>query len=373
MPKPHYFIGLMSGTSADGVDAALIEISQNNIKLIDFLTHQLPSELKQTLIQLNSQPNIALHTLCSLQKNVADVFSLGTLELLKRNNLQASDIQAIGSHGQTIFHAPEIPMSLQIGHPAFIAKTTGITTVADFRVDDMALGGQGAPFAPAFHHRLFANGSDTFVINIGGIANMSYIPAVTSQQKVLGWDTGPGNALMDDICQNHLKLDYDPNGINAQKGRIQPALLKHLLAHPYFTLSAPKSTGRDTFHSEWVNSMLSEHSIEINHFDLLATLCEVTAISISQQIKTINLNTTEKANVWIVGGGAHNDFLVSRIQQHLPKHMVASSQNNNMNPDAIEAMMFAWLAEQRLHNKTVQLSAVTGANRDAVLGGIWHP
>lgn len=363
----------MSGTSADGVDVALVEINNNHICLKDYLSNPLSSHLKRSLVELNVNSTLSLEQFCLLEKDVADVFSLATQNILERNHLEPQDIAAIGSHGQTIFHAPEIPMSLQIGHPAFIAKSTGITTVADFRIDDMALGGQGAPFAPAFHHKLFANHSDVFAVNIGGIANISFIPKHLSHANLVGWDTGPGNGLMDDICQTQLKIDYDPNGLNARQGKINTLLLNTMLKHPYFERIAPKSTGRDTFQLDWLNSLLTEQNTIIDTKDLLATLCELTAISIAQQIKSITLDSSSKTPVWIVGGGAHNDYLLERIQHHLPNYSVASSLEANFNPDAIEAMMFAWLAHERLHNTPIPLSKVTGASRDAVLGGIWHP
>ncbi|WP_321324842.1 anhydro-N-acetylmuramic acid kinase [Thiomicrorhabdus sp.] len=377
MPQNNYFIGLMSGTSADGVDAALIKMNQQNInqqhiELIDFISEPLPAELKQNLIALNTKPVMHLQHLALLQKQVADIFSQTTLTLLKKNHLKPEQITAIGSHGQTIYHAPEIPMSIQIGHPAFIAKTTGITTVGDFRIDDMALGGQGAPFAPVFHHQLFANNSPTFVINIGGIANISCLNSNSESKEIIGWDTGPGNALMDDVCQKQLGIQYDPSGQNASQGKINLKLLEHLLTHPYFKLKAPKSTGRETFHTDWVDTLLTEKNIKINTHDLLATLCELTAKTIAQQIQILDISTAVKTPTWIVGGGAYNDFLISRIQAHLPDCTVASSFQKGINPDAIEAMMFAWLAQQRIENNPIDLAKVTGAKRNGVLGAIWH-
>ncbi|GAB6069413.1 anhydro-N-acetylmuramic acid kinase [Thiomicrorhabdus hydrogeniphila] len=373
MKQKHYFVGLMSGTSADGVDAALIEINQDKLTLIDFISEPLPIELKNALIALNTQPTVHLHALCALQKQVADIFSQTTLKLLNQCKLETKQITAIGSHGQTIYHAPDIPMSIQIGHPAFIAKQTGITTVGDFRIDDMALGGQGAPFAPAFHSQLFASDAPTFVVNIGGIANISYLAPKPDDMQILGWDTGPGNALMDDICQKQLHIAYDPCGQNARNGSIHTALLSTLLNHPYFELSAPKSTGRETFHTDWIQTIIVENNLNISTQDLLATLCELTAVTIAQQIQTVTIEEpTDKTPVWIVGGGAFNDYLISRIQAHLPQYKVTSSTKNQVNPDAVEAMMFAWLAHQRLQQKTVPLALVTGAKRNGVLGAIWH-
>ena len=378
--KPELFIGLMSGTSADGIDAALIEIEPQGITLRGFISPQLPPALKQQLICLNDSPSIHLQTLCQLSADIAQQLVQTSRQLLKKQGLTAEDITAIGSHGQTIYHAPEIPMTLQIGHPAFIAKQTHIQTVADFRVDDMALGGQGAPFAPAFHQELFQNRSPCFVVNIGGIANISYLPSsehpVTTPQ---GYDTGPGNGIMDEVCQNAFHQPYDKGGELAAQGAIQQNLLDHLLAHPYFSQPQPKSTGRDIFNEHWLNQCLSTLENSISDTDLLSTLNELTALSISTEIKNVilqeGLTKLETIPVWIVGGGAFNNQLMQRIQYHLAQAncQVQSSQEMGTNPNAIEAMMCAWLAKQRVENRAVNLSKVTGASRDTVLGGIWHP
>lgn len=370
MDKPEYFIGLMSGTSADGVDAALIRIEQNQIHLESFTEFPIPSDLKQTLVALNHTPSIELQQLCQLQKEIAELFSKATLKLLKTAEISASQITAIGSHGQTIFHAPDIPMTLQIGHPAFITKQTGITTVADFRVDDMALGGQGAPFAPVFHQELFANDKACFAVNIGGIANISYLPEKQSAKPISGWDTGPGNALMDELCQKAFACQYDKNGDLAKQGKVHKELLQTLQQHPYLNKPAPKSTGRETFCLDWVSEVIEQQKIKIETIDLLATLSEFTAITIADQIKTIG-NGDE--DIWIVGGGAFNPDLINRIQAQLERHSVLPSQSNNIDPNAVEAMMCAWLAMKRVNNDTVALSSVTGADRDCVLGAIWHP
>ena len=365
----------MSGTSADGVDAALIKSTNHQIQLIDFIATELPPHLKQALLKLNDNPKIHLEELCSLHKQVADSFISATQTLLSQNSLAVEEITAIGSHGQTIYHAPDIPMTLQIGHPAFIAKKTGISTVADFRVDDMALDGQGAPFAPAFHKALFSQENPCFVVNIGGIANVSCLPGKQDNLKVIGWDTGPGNALMDEFCQTELNISYDPSGENARQGNIHTKLLSEMLQHPYFLATYPKSTGRDTFHAKWIKSLLSELNIEISAIDLLATLCELTAQSIAQQIESVTYSSKDDKplSVWIVGGGAYNDYLLERLQFHLKSYRVASSDLTDINPNAVEAMMCAWLAEQRLNNQPIELASVTGAKRNAVLGGIWHP
>ncbi len=383
-PHSQYFIGLMSGTSADGVDAALVEFKGGEILLHDFISPELPPPLKQQLIQLNQTASLSLEQLAQLSFDLAQQFSQATQQLLTKNGLQAKDITAIGSHGQTIYHAPHIPMTLQIGHPAFIAKTTQIQTVGDFRVDDMALSGQGAPFAPAFHHVMFETDTPCFVVNIGGIANISYLPAKHRGGGIisLGYDTGPGNALMDEICQHYFKLPFDKAGKLAKQGTPHQALLDQLLSHPYFALAHPKSTGRETFNVNWLNEQIAvvlsrfQDSTPISPIDLISTLNRFTAVTIANEIHNIvqQQNLTQHTNipVWIVGGGALNPQLIQSIQQ-LTSYNVQSTEAIGLNPNAIEAMMCAWLAKQRVDNQAVALSTVTGAKRDAVLGGLWHP
>jgi anhydro-N-acetylmuramic acid kinase len=381
--KSCLYIGLMSGTSADGVDAALVQIKPDKIQLIDFISPSLPEALKHSLLALNDSPTLSLEQFSQLSFDIALQFSQAAQTLLVKNNLHANEIQAIGSHGQTIYHAPHIPMSLQIGHPAFIAKTTGIQTVADFRVDDMALGGQGAPFAPAFHQVLFEEDQACFVVNIGGIANISYLPGNSHPNPApIGYDTGPGNALMDEVCQQFFDRGFDENGELAKQGEVDNKLLSQLLTHPYFLKAHPKSTGRETFNQSWLEEMIQhyEHSsgITVGKQDLLSTLCELTVCTIATEIKKVTTEHSQeesslKTAVWIVGGGAYNEHLLSLLQNQLPQYQVKSSTAKQINPNAIEAMMCAWLAQQRIALKTIPLSAVTGAKRDAILGGHWLP
>jgi len=376
--KPRYFIGLMSGTSVDGVDAALIACTDNQIRLVEMIDHPLPTHLKKQLIQLNRNPTLSLDTLCQLEHDVAIEFVKATQTLLTQAQFAASDITAIGSHGQTIFHAPNIPMSLQIGHPAFIAKHTGIDTVADFRVDDMAVGGQGAPLAPSFHKQLFKSQQACYVVNIGGIANVSYLESSKTLKKepesdlVYGFDTGPGNALMDEICQQKFEMAFDKSGNISKSGHVQPALLNRLLKHPYFKERFPKSTGRETFNTLWLKTQLADYANPITDEDLLATLCEFTAQSIQVGIQQLAEDVNALAgDVWIVGGGAYNQHLIDRIQQALPEYCVQSSLTININPNAIEAMMCGWLAQQRIDRQAIALTSITGSSRNVVLGGLW--
>lgn len=368
--KPNYYIGIMSGTSLDGVDAALVEIKHQQLKLKSFLTFPIEERLTQQLLLLNSQANISLSSLSQLEHDMAQNFIRATKALLTKNNLKAKDIQVIGSHGQTIFHDAKIPMSLQIGHPAFIAKQTGIPTVADFRVDDMALGGQGAPLAPAFHAKLFQNNTNRVLVNIGGIANLSFLPKNNSNQVVTGLDTGPGNALMDEWCQTHFNRPYDKDGIIALSAQVNKDLLNLLLKHPYFKQRAPKSTGRGTFNLQWLNQQINLLGKFCTTQSILATLTQLTATTIANDIKQHKIHFEE---VLICGGGAKNLSLFTRIQAELSSSKVMVTDTIGINGDAIEAMMCAWLAEQRTLKNPINLQHITGAKKTGILGGIWLP
>ncbi|BBP44975.1 anhydro-N-acetylmuramic acid kinase [Thiosulfatimonas sediminis] len=374
MSKTALYIGLMSGTSVDAIDAALVAISGKQIKLQHFTSTTLEASLKEKLLNFNQQPQIALLDFCQLHSQLGQAFAASVKQLLTETQLSGAQITAIGSHGQTIFHAPEVSMSLQIGHPALIAKQTGILTVGDFRIDDMALGGQGAPFAPVFHQMLFAQHDKAIVVNIGGIANISIIAPPESEEKNIGWDCGPGNGLMDEATQRFLGQPFDEDGNLARQGQIQHALLTRLRQDDYFSKAAPKSSGRDYFNWPWLNKALSSSVIEdLPIEDLLATLSELTAICIATDIRKATAKDSSNRSVWICGGGALNEYLIQRIQTYLPNYQVQSSQAAGHHPSTIEAMLFAWLAHQRLNDQPIALSAVTGATRDAVLGGIWHP
>lgn len=361
------YIGLMSGTSADGVDAALVRLDKSSatplqIELLHFLTHPLPGDLKTNLLKLNQQPKLDLLTLSKLEYQVAQVFVNATQKLLAESNTQTSDIAAIGSHGQTIYHAPQIPMSLQIGHPAFIAKQTGIATVGDLRIDDMANGGHGAPLAPAFHQALFGAESGTALVNIGGIANISYLGS-----KTLGFDTGPGNALMDDYCALHFDTAYDPNGEIAASAEPDEALLTMLMDEVYFQLPPPKTTGRDVFHLDWLNS--KQNKAELTPETVLSTLNQLTVNTI---VDGLNQLPEAPKQLLICGGGVENQTLLKRLQAAV-SYPVKTSDDLDAPAHAMEAMMFAWLAQQRLLEKPIHLRHITGARQDSILGGLWLP
>ncbi len=363
----------MSGTSLDGVDVALVSIKPNQIQLKSFFTQPIKATITQQLLLLNThnaQTNISLAKLSQLEYDLAQVFISAAKTLLAKNNLKPSDIKAIGSHGQTIFHDPQIPMSLQIGHPAFIAKQTAIATFADFRIDDMALGGQGAPLAPAFHATLFQDKKNRAIVNIGGIANISLIPSYSSNEVVKGFDTGPGNALMDEWCQIHFKQPYDKNGKIAQEAIVDKLLLECLFKHSYFKQAPPKSTGRETFNYPWLTNKINSLGHSLTAESVLATLTQFTATTIANDIKRQEISFEE---VLICGGGVHNKSLLTRLQAELPQCKVMSTQDSGINPDAMEAMMCAWLAQQRILKNPISLQHITGSQREVILGGHWLP
>lgn len=350
----------MSGTSLDGVDIALVQFENNVPACLAFDTLPYPDSLKTQLHQINLSPNISLYAYSELHAQLGTFYAESVDTFLKARDIQPNAITAIGSHGQTIFHAPQHQMSVQIGHPAFIAKHTGITTVADFRVDDLANHGQGAPLAAAFHPLLFSQPEAAFaVVNIGGIANVT----VFVNDAIVGFDTGPGNGLMDEVCQREFNQPYDQGGQRAADADFDPTLLAQLLDDPYFNAPFPKTTGREYFNHDWVNRY--SHSLAPNA--LLATLNRLTAASIAGAIEPFALT-----RMIVTGGGAENATLLKNLNDLLP-YPVSASTEFDVNPHSVEAMMMAWLAKQRLENQTVKLSQATGAKRDSVLGAIWHP
>lgn len=366
---PELYIGLISGTSADGIDAALVDFSQTTTPtLIATHAHPLPAEIRAAILELNTpQPN-EIHKLCALDHRLGHLFADATLTLLQQANISADKIKAIGSHGQTIRHQPDTayPYTLQIADPNIIAARTEITTVADFRRRDMANGGQGAPFAAVFHaHMLSDKKENRAVVNIGGIANVTFLQANTNQ-PMLGFDTGPGNGLLDSWAQLHLQQAYDKNGAWATQGKLIPALLIELLKHPFLKLAAPKSTGRDHFNLAWLNTVLKEKNF--NAQDVQNTLTEFTATTIIDAINNIPIPVNR---IILCGGGVHNAYLVQCLQtlnQNIP---VDISDQYGVSADWLEAMLFAWLAQQTIQQKALVLCAVTGASKPAILGGIY--
>ncbi|MSP28323.1 MAG: anhydro-N-acetylmuramic acid kinase [Methylococcales bacterium] len=363
------YIGLMSGTSLDGIDAALVEFKNNGVQLIEFEYQPFPADLKNKIEQLSdANALISLKDYGAMDTQLGLLFAQIIETLLAKANIPATAIQAIGSHGQTIYHDPNttLPFSLQIGDPNIIAEKSGITTVADFRRRDIAAGGQGAPLVPAFHQAVFSHPQEhRCVVNIGGIANITILSS-TPSEAVIGFDTGAGNILMDQWIQKHRSLNYDAHGAWAKSGNINHALVKQLKKDPYFQLDPAKSTGKEYFSLDWLhqNINVTDYPAE----DIQASLCYLTATTITDAIKKYAPDTEQ---VLMCGGGIHNDYLLQLIEQNLTCP-VSSTELHGIHPDHVEAVAFAWLARQTLNNLTGNLKEVTGASRNVVLGSIYQ-
>lgn len=356
----------MSGTSIDGIDAALVDFSEHKIRLIAFDYQPYSNELRSTIHNISQakQP-VLLNDFGHLDSHLGRCFAEAATAVLQKSQLSANQITAIGSHGQTVYHAPDSDngFSLQIGDPNRIAEITGITTVADFRRRDIAAGGQGAPLVPAFHQAVFnPDRQSKAIINIGGIANISILDG----EQVLGFDTGPGNTLLDLWCLRHRQLAYDKNGDWAASGKVNSLLLSQCKADDYFRLPPPKSTGKEYFSLSWLEHHLHQHP-QLAPADVQATLCQLTADTIADTIKQYAQNSRQ---ILLCGGGAHNRQLVKLLQQQLPIP-VETTAVAGIDPDHVEAIAFAWLARQTLLGLPGNLPSVTGAQQPVILGGIY--
>ncbi|MGL5430499.1 MAG: anhydro-N-acetylmuramic acid kinase [Vibrio sp.] len=375
MAESELYIGVMSGTSLDGVDTALVALQGDHITLLAHHDYPMPASLKQRLLSICIGQPTTLITMGELEHDLGHLFSEAVLALLEHSGYHSTQIRAIGCHGQTVFHQPTgaKPFTLQIGDANIIATRTGITTVADFRRKDIALGGQGAPLVPAFHRTIFhAAQSTVVVLNIGGIANISVLKP---NGEVIGYDTGPGNMLMDSwILQQHNQA-YDQDAKWAKRGQTNHALLTQLKQDHYFALSAPKSTGRERFNLPWLQAELSKFSMQsantVNATDVQRTLCEFTAQTIAEQVNLFAAGI--QPQLLVCGGGAQNPLLMERLQALLPNWQVAPTTQMGVDGDNMEAMAFAWLAQRRIHNLPSNLPSVTGASRHASLGVIYYP
>jgi len=363
------FIGLISGTSMDGIDAALVDCSDNRPRLLDHLSHPIPASLRQQILQLAHNQDVNLNLLGETDAELGEVLADAANQLLKQSGQSASAIRAIGSHGQTIWHNPDsrYKFSLQIGDANRIAYRTGITTVADFRRKDMAAGGEGAPLAPALHQAIFSSEQENRgVLNIGGIANLTYLPA-SSEQHSFGFDCGPGNVLMDSWINRQRSLDYDRDGTWAASASASDELVRALMADDYLARTPPKSTGREHYHLQWLTDQLQPFA-HLPADVVQASLAEFTAQSISQALRNYlgNIDT-----LIVCGGGAHNQHLMGLLQKHNPGVRVAASEQFGLHPDWVEAVAFAWLAQRRLRGETTDLCHITGAEKNVVLGAIY--
>ena len=393
------YIGMMSGTSLDGMDAVLCQFSndssaeidtQQPLRLLATLSQDFPPRLREVLLALCQpngvqeliptvgEPNSELDWFGWASKEYAEFASEVVNTLLQQSNTDVESVLAIGCHGQTVRHRPQMGFSLQLVDANIIAERTGISVVSDFRRRDMAVGGQGAPLVPAFHQALFATPDSTRVLlNLGGIANITVLPANDSSvnnSSVIGYDTGPANLLLDAWTALHTDKDYDAGGAWAQSGQVVEPLLNQLIEHPFFARTYPKSTGREDFNLAWLQSELQRFDqasahIRYSSADVQATLTELTAMSASMQINMF-INAKENSSVYVCGGGALNDYLMTRLQAHLPHCTVETTASLGLNPAWVEAVAFAWLARQTLMGETGNLPAVTGASKGVVLGQV---
>lgn len=360
------YVGLMSGTSLDAIDAVIVSIDANRIELLN--SHQLPipHKLRQQILAISSDQETTASLIGHVDHQLGKLYATAVIELLSQAKIHANSITAIGNHGQTVCHQPigESPFSMQLGDANLIAALTGIDTIADFRRLDIALGGQGAPLAPAFHRFLFlTRDSTTVVLNIGGIAN---ITVLATDETVTGFDTGPGNILMDAWCEQQTNKSYDHNAEWALQGQLNHALLQRLLADDYLSLPPPKSTGREHYYLQWLEKRLVEPA---SPQDVQRTLCEFTALATAQQIQNFKCGSDNE--LLVCGGGAHNPLVMQLLQQHLPDWRVIPTSERGISVDYMEAMAFAWLARQRIHNEPGNLPAVTGATQQASLGVVY--
>jgi anhydro-N-acetylmuramic acid kinase len=360
----------MSGTSLDAIDAALVCLTRDQPpKLIHALNHTIPDAIRTSIEQLCHPGHDEINRLGKLDIQLGRLFADAALALLDACDTKPHNICAIGSHGQTIRHHPEreYPFTLQIGDPNTIAFHTGITTVADFRRMDMAAGGQGAPLVPAFHEAVLCDATETrAIINIGGMANVTVLD---NQTPTYGFDTGPGNILMDGWIQQQLQQSFDAGGDWARTGSVDTSLLDQLLSHPYILLAPPKSTGRESFHPAWLAAELGEfhHLVPCN---VQRTLLEFTAQSIA---KSVDAAVPHVDRALLCGGGSHNSLLRERLQALLPHIHIGTTTEFGIDADWLEAMAFAWLAQQKLAGMAGNAPAATGARQLCILGGVYSP
>jgi anhydro-N-acetylmuramic acid kinase len=362
-----YYIGLMSGTSVDGVDCALVQFNGDQPELIATHSEPIESALRKDILQLCSGKNIDLELYGNTDVAIGQLFARAVLTLLANEDLEKNAIRAIGSHGQTVFHHPQgtTRFTLQIGDPNSIAHLTGITTIADFRRRDMAAGGEGAPLAPVLHRNCFQSASsDRVVLNVGGIAN---ITVLNKDGTCLAFDTGPANVLMDYWITKHQHKNYDKNGDWAASGNIIQPLLKLLLGEPYFSRATPKSTGRELFNGLWLEAKLHKLGQELAIADVQATLLRFTIDSIMNEIR----KTSQPTEVYVCGGGAHNNAFMGGLQARLRDCNVLSTAKLGIDPDWVEAIAFAWMAKQTSEGRTIDTTPFTGASQATVLGGIY--
>ena len=375
-----YTIGLMSGTSLDGADGVLVDFSGETLRVVATASEPFAESFRAELLALNTPSHNELHRAALACNQLAMVYAKVVAALLQKAGVQGittNQISAIGAHGQTVRHQPQrksaapagtTGYTIQLNNPALLAELTGIDVVADFRSRDVAAGGQGAPLVPAFHHGVFGRADTTVaVLNLGGISNLSVLPPSGAHWPVLGFDCGPGNALMDAWCLQRTGQPFDAGGAWAASGKLIPTLLASLLDEPYFSLPIPKSTGRDLFSQTWLAEKLQPFAAERPE-DIQNTLTEFTC---SACVAGVNSYGKESTELIVCGGGAFNLHLLQRLQAGLPWLRVSTSDQHGLPPLQVEAAAFAWLARQMLKRQPGNLPGVTGAAGPRVLGALY--
>lgn len=365
------YIGLMSGTSLDGVDGVLVDFSAPEIQVLTHCSAGMPEALRAEFLMLNTRGGDELHRAALAGNALARIYANVVASLLHDARISASQVRAIGAHGQTVRHRPQefdgTGYTLQLNQPALLAELCKIPVVADFRNRDIAAGGQGAPLVPPFHAAVFADAAQSVaVLNIGGISNITLLPS-TGTREVIGYDCGPGNALMDAWCQMHTGQDYDDAGRWAASGHVLPQLLHNMLQEPFFEKAPPKSTGRDLFNADWLQRQLATTTSNAP-VDVQTTLTELTALACA---KAARQTGWQQGRLLVCGGGALNTYLMARLRLALPDWTVESTQQRGLPPLQVEAAAFAWLARQTCLGATGSLPKVTGAQGARVLGAIY--
>ena len=354
----------MSGTSLDGIDAVLVDLSKPNPLLIATAYHPFEDALKDCLLSLHLPTPNELHQVQITGNQLAHLYALAIADLLAQTKTSNNAVLAIGCHGQTIRHCPEHGYTLQIGNAALLTELTGMSVVGDFRSRDIAAGGQGAPLVPAFHDIVLRHPDiHRVIINIGGISNLTNLPP---KSAATGFDCGPGNLLMDAWCMQHTGKAYDNNGIWAASGKVLPFLLEKLLKEPFFVLPPPKSTGRDLFNTSWLKNKLSGKETAA---DVQATLLELTCRTIARSVQQYCIGAKE---IYLCGGGAHNQSMFNRLSVLLPDNIIKKTDALGIDSNYLEAIAFAWLAQQALRGKPANLPLVTGAKHPCILGAIYQ-
>ena len=365
------YIGLMSGTSVDAIDSALVSCADDQVRVLATHQHEIPGATRERIAMLSQSGPDEIERLGPLDRELGRQFAAAALAVVDKAGKRPQQLRAIGSHGQTVRHRPPSggsginSFTLQLGDPNTIAEITGIMTIADFRRRDIAAGGEGAPLAPAFHAAAFAcSSTNRAVVNIGGIANASILQG---EQLLMGFDTGPGNTLLDHWIHRHHGKTFDRDGSWSAAGHVVAALLSDLLQHPYLALTGPRSSGKEDFNLAWLDNCLKMHP-DLNPTDVQATLAELTATTITNAVAGCGVAVAE---IYVCGGGAHNPDLMRRLEQQLAPATLATTAAIGVDPDWVEAVTFAWLAHRTLEGFAGNAPAVTGASGPRVLGGIY--